>query len=219
MPQDLIPFADPADARAFQRRLLLHLAQLRQRSHEPGLHEFVLLHAVDLHRPSSGADPDCLQCDDEGYPCATVLLVALMTRLSWPWTPAVLGRALTATGLWPARAGEDLCDDEVIEWGDPQMVDPRWRAERRAEGWLLEGRERGAVIATHALPDDAAMVDHLVDQVRWYPYPLAWAVDEEEADAAREAAWPARQWWREHVRLPYLRAYADEHGGFANRSS
>ena len=86
------PFGDFATAKRFHHLLLLHIARLKQRGDPVGLHQFLLGQAIGLHGPGSGGQGECAECRQPG-PCRTALLIALLTRLPVPWTPA----------RWPPR--------------------------------------------------------------------------------------------------------------------
>jgi hypothetical protein len=201
-----LPLTDVASAQLFQRLLMLHVARLKGRGEPVGFHQFVLGQALSLHRPTGPGEPRCAECG-QPYPCRTVLLVTLLTRLPVPWTPASLGRALSSARLWPTENPDhDLVGDGELEYGDHSQADPWYRAERnpRTGRWLVRTYERGGLRATQHIDDDQQLCEFLIEQTLRLPYPYGWKTDNSLNPDLNAGATRAGTWWSAHRALPYL---------------
>lgn len=199
-------------ARLFHRVLMLHVARLKRPGDAVGLHQFLLGQALTLHAPKGPHDLLCEECGRH-YPCRTILLLALLTRLPVPWTPASLGRALSAANLSPSRGtDDDLVEDGRLEYGDRTQVDPWYRAERnpRTGRWLVRTYDRGGLRATQHMDDDQQLCEFLIEQTLRLAYPYGWKTDKTwnaqlDAGAAR-----ALRWWSVRCTLPYLESHRSD---------
>jgi hypothetical protein len=79
------PLADAESAQRFHRMLMLHVARLKYRGDPVGLHQFLLGQALRLHLPERSGAAQCADCGQH-FPCRTMLLTALLTRLPVEWT-------------------------------------------------------------------------------------------------------------------------------------
>jgi hypothetical protein len=205
------PLADVESAQRFHQMLMLHVARLKHRGDPVGLHQFLLGQALGLHLPERGA----AQCSDCGqrFPCRTILLTALLTRLPVQWTPASLGRALSTAKLWPSQSADhEIIQDSRLEYGDRLQVDPGYRAERnpRTGRWLVRTYERGSLQRSQHFDDDQQLCDFLVTQVVLLAFPYGWKTDETWTDLLDTGAASALQWWSGYGALPYLESFRPE---------
>ena len=146
-------------------------------------------------------------------PCRTILLLALLTRLPAPWTPASLGRALSATNLWPGRGtDDDLVEDGRLEYGDRTQVDPCYRAERNpgTGRWLVRIYERGGLRATQHMDDDQQLCEFLIEQTLRLAYPYGWKTDATWSAQLDAGAARALRWWSVRCTLPYLESHRSD---------
>ncbi|MEY9877727.1 hypothetical protein ABH931_007251 [Streptacidiphilus sp. MAP12-33] len=201
------PFADPEQARLFQRLLLLYLRDLKGAGEAVGKQQFVLagvvgLHAPELHAPEprrgTPGRPRCGSCATP-YPCRTTLAVAVGAGLPIGWRdPVQVARVLADAGHEPRRGGE-VTPGRVL-WADG------WGAVRQDDGSWEVGipLDRGEY-ATERVEDDAAMAARLAATAGTpAPFPYGWVEDEDEAASMGPAAARAIAAWDGHVALPYL---------------
>ena len=220
------PFADFATAQQFHRLLLLYLRELKRPGEPVGLHQFLLAEALWWHAPRGGSacvycEPPrhsyicyhagdqpgggavCAQCGPP-FPCRTLLSVAAVARFPAPWTPVSLVRALRSAGLLQSRS--DAPDKPTyLHWGGDGWTDPSFTAacDPHDGSWLMVRVERSDEETTR-FADDAALCDYLLDQARASPYPYGAHVEPSWVAAVQPGAAPARSWWAQHMRLPYL---------------
>jgi hypothetical protein len=188
------PFESVDAAKDFQFLLMVFLRELKRPGEPVGLHQFLLTQALHHHGPKR-TSIECRACGGV-YPCRTVLTVALLSRFPAPWTPQGMATTLNAVGLLGATVRGNL-----IFWGDG---DPGFTLRRNEDGtWAGERQDRGA-IRPMVVDDDAAMCELFVGWCREFPVGLGTVVSAEEIDLVRPGIGPARQWWSEHVKLPYL---------------
>jgi hypothetical protein len=206
------PLADAESAQRFLRLLMLHVARLKTRGEPVGFHQFLLGQALDLHTPKGPRDPECPECGQH-FPCRTVLLVALLTRLPVPWTPASLGRALSDANLWPSRRTDhDLVEDGRLEFGDRTQVDPWYEVERNPSTgrWVVRTFERGGVQATEHIGDDQELCEYLIKLTLRRAYPYGWKADDTWNAELDLGAARAFQWWSARRKLPYLESHRND---------
>ena len=203
------PLADLELAQLFQRLLQLHVARLKHPGDPVGFEQFLLGQALCLHEPVEERELRCTECGNH-YPCRTVLLIALLTRLPVPWTPTSLARALSVSALWPSRERDrDVVEDGRLEYGDRLQVDPWYRAERNSQTgrWLVRTYERGSVQASQHIDNDQDLCDFLIDQTLRLTYPYGWQTDTTWNAELDIAAARALRWWSAHRSLPYLESH------------
>jgi hypothetical protein len=165
------PFDDPSAATVFHRMLLERVGELT----DPVVDEDGVQHRMSpavtvTHRP--GPDGSCLD-DRQRYPCRSALHTALFVELPVAWTPTQLAAVLSATGLWNSNPSDgDVVEPGLLRWGN-YFTGPEWKATRRPGGsWRVELRHERRNTYDHEcdLPDDDAMVDHLIRTVVPHPF-------------------------------------------------
>ena len=165
------PFADPSAAAVFHRALLERVAELtRPVVDEDGVQHRMSPAVAAAHRP--GPDGFCLD-DRQRYPCRSAVHTALFVELPVAWTPAQLAAVLSATRLWDSdHLGGDVVEPGRLQWGN-HGSGPEWKATRRPDGsWTVQLRDERRNTFDHErdLPDDDAMVDHLIRTVVPHPF-------------------------------------------------
>jgi len=165
------PFDDPSAAAVFHRRLLERVGELT----EPVVDEDGVQHRMSpavaaAHWP--GPDGTCLD-DHQHYPCRSAVHTTLFVELPVAWTPARLAAVLSATRLWDSDHPDgDVVEPDLLQWGD-HSSGPEWKATHRSDGsWTVELRDerRNSFDHEQDLPDDDAMVDHLIRTVVPHPF-------------------------------------------------
>ncbi|MGD1241655.1 hypothetical protein [Mycobacterium seoulense] len=189
------PFTDVEDARDFYFLLMVFLRELKRPGEPVSLHQYLLAQAMHHHQPAN-RDIACRSCGPP-YPCATVLSIALTSRLPAPWTPKALGESMTAAGLLPAYTVRS----DAIYWGGGDYTIDLHRGEDG--NWSCHERQRSDA-STYAIGDDRACCDFLARRAREHPVGLGWRVTEDELDVIRPGIGPVRAWWLEHSSYPYL---------------
>ena len=208
----VLPLADLESARLFQRLLQLHVARLKRQGDPVGFDQFLLGQVLGLHSPVEEREPRCAECG-RSYPCRTMLLIALLTRLPVPWTPTCLARALSGSALWPSRdTDRDVIEEGRLEYGDRLQVDPWYHAQRnpRTGQWLVQTYERGSIQATQHISNDQDLCDFLIEQTLMVTYPYGWKTDTTWNAELDIAAARALRWWSVHRSLPYLESHRSE---------
>jgi len=216
----VLPLADLESAGLFQRLLQLHVARLKRLGDPVGFDQFVLGQALGLHAPVEERELQCAECG-RPYPCRTMLLIALLTRLPVPWTPTSLAHALSASALWPSRETDlEVVEEGRLEYGDRLQVDPWYHAQRnpRTGHWLVRTYERGSIQATRHIDNDQDLCNFMIEQTLRVTYPYGWKTGTTWNAELDIGAAHALQWWSVHRSLPYLESQRSE-GGWPPRSS